>query len=125
MAGKIIVLAHPRHHHGRRDRQQQRRHLRNKAIPNRQQQIGADGTIEAALDADLAAIGAGVGDAKRLEASAARLKEDAARANDAVSAVDLETEAAELTRLQAAYRANAQVIGVARDLFDQILGLVR
>ena len=37
----------------------------------------------------------------------------------------LEDYTAELTRLQAAYRANAQVIGVARDLFDQILGLAR
>ena len=77
------------------------------------------------LDADLAGVGAIVGNTRRLEAAAASLKEDAARANDAVSAVDLEKEAAELTRLQAAYRANAQVIGVARDLFDQILGLTR
>ena len=88
-------------------------------------QPGPNGTIEAVLDGDLASIGANVIDTKRLEAAATSLKEDAARANDAVSAVDLEGEAAELTRLQAAYRANAQVIGVARDLFDQILGLAR
>ncbi|WP_310474301.1 FlgK family flagellar hook-associated protein [Sandarakinorhabdus sp.] len=88
-------------------------------------QPGPNGTIEAVLEGDLAGIGAGVSDARRLEAAAASLKEDTARANDAVSAVDLEREAAELTRLQAAYRANAQVIGVARDLFDQILGLTR
>ncbi|OYZ16934.1 MAG: hypothetical protein B7Y35_03245 [Sphingomonadales bacterium 28-64-96] len=88
-------------------------------------QPGPNGTIEAVLDGDLAGIGANVSDTRRLEAAAASLKEDAARANDAVSAVDLEREAAELTRLQAAYRANAQVIGVARDLFDQILGLAR
>jgi flagellar hook-associated protein 1 FlgK len=88
-------------------------------------QPGPNGTIEAVLDGDLASIGANVSDTQRLEAAAASLKEDAARANDAVSAVDLEREAAELTRLQAAYRANAQVIGVARDLFDQILGLAR
>ena len=88
-------------------------------------QPGPDGTLEAELDADIAGIGVKVSDTRRLEAAAAGLKEDAARANDAVSAVDLEQEAAELTRLQAAYRANAQVIGVARDLFDQILGLAR
>lgn len=88
-------------------------------------QPGPNGTIEAVLDGDLAGIGANVSDTRRLEAAAASLKEDAARASDAVSAVDLEREAAELTRLQAAYRANAQVIGVARDLFDQILGLAR
>ena len=88
-------------------------------------QPGPDGTIEAALEADVSRIGADVADTRRLEAAAVALNEDAQRANAAVSAVDLETEAAELTRLQAAYRANAQVIGIARDLFDQILGLAR
>jgi flagellar hook-associated protein 1 len=88
-------------------------------------QPGPNGTVEAVLDADLAGIGTNVSDTRRLEIAAGSLKEDTARANDAVSAVDLEKEAAELTRLQAAYRANAQVIGVARDLFDQILGLAR
>ena len=88
-------------------------------------QPGPNGTIEAVLDAELAGIGAQVANTGRLETAAAALKEDTARANDAVSAVDLEREAAELTRLQAAYRANAQLIGVARDLFDQILGLTR
>jgi len=88
-------------------------------------QPGPNGTLEAELAADSASIGARVADTRRLESAAAALKEDTARANDAVSGVDLEYEAAELTRLQAAYRANAQVIGVARDLFDQILGLTR
>lgn len=88
-------------------------------------QPGPNGTLEAELAADSASIGARIADTRRLEAAAATLKEDTARANDAVSGVDLEVEAAELTRLQAAYRANAQVIGVARDLFDQILGLSR
>ncbi len=88
-------------------------------------QPGPNGTLEAGLDADLSLIGAGVADTRRLESAAAALSEDAARAQDAVSGVDLEEEAAELTRLQAAYRANAQVIGVARDLFDAILGLSR
>ena len=88
-------------------------------------QPGPNGTPEAALDADLSTIGAGVADTRRLESAAAALRQDAVRANDAVSAVDLEVEAAELTRLQAAYRANAQVIGVARDLFNEILGLTR
>ena len=88
-------------------------------------QPGPNGTLEAELAADSAGIGARVADTRRLELAAATLKEDTARANDAVSGVDLELEAAELTRLQAAYRANAQVIGVARDLFDQILGLTR
>lgn len=93
------------------------------ALGRLRQQPGPNGTLEAQLDADLSLIGAGVSDTRRLESAATALAEDAARANDAVSGVDLEEEAAELTRLQAAYRANAQVIGVARDLFDAILGL--
>ncbi len=88
-------------------------------------QPGPNGTLEAELDADLSLIGAGVADTRRLETAAAALFEDAQRANDAVSGVDLEEEAAELTRLQAAYRANAQIIATARDLFDTILGLAR
>lgn len=88
-------------------------------------QPGPNGTLEGELAADSAGIGARVADTRRLAEASATLKEDTARANDAVSGVDLEFEAAELTRLQAAYRANAQVLGVARDLFDQILGLSR
>ncbi len=88
-------------------------------------QPGPNGTLEDQLDAELAGIGSRLADTRRLESAAAALKDDTARANDAVSGVDLEREAAELTRLQAAYRANAQVIGVARDLLDQILGLTR
>jgi flagellar hook-associated protein 1 FlgK len=95
------------------------------ALAARRAQPGPNGTLEAQLDAELAGIGSHVADTRRLETAAAALKEDTARANDAVSGVDLEREAAELTRLQAAYRANAQVVGVARDLLDQILGLTR
>ena len=38
-----------------------------------------------------------------------------------VSAVDLDTEAANLISQQQAYQANAQVISVARSLFDTLL----
>lgn len=95
------------------------------ALAARRSQPGPAGTIEAQLDTELAGIGSQVANTRRLKAAAAALKDDTARANDAVSGVDLEREAAELTRLQAAYRANAQVIGVARDLLDQILGITR
>jgi len=95
------------------------------ALAARRAQPGPNGTLEAQLDAELAAIGAQVADTRRLESATAALKEDTARANAAISGVDLELEAAELTRLQAAYRANAQIISVARDLLDQILGLTR
>jgi len=37
--------------------------------------------------------------------------------------VDLDTEAANLIRLQQAFEANSRIIQVASDLFDTILGL--
>ena len=46
------------------------------------------------------------------------------RANrDALSAVSLEEEAANLIQFEQAYNANAQVINVARQLFDTLLGI--
>ncbi|WP_407931998.1 flagellar basal body rod C-terminal domain-containing protein [Erythrobacter aurantius] len=41
----------------------------------------------------------------------------------AESGVDLDTEAANLVRLQQAFDANSRVIQVATELFDTILGL--
>ncbi len=87
--------------------------------------IGPGGTLEASLDASTAGLGARLAETDRLAATALAVKTDAARAADAVSGIDLDKEAAELTRLQVAYRANAQVIAAARDLFDTILGIAR
>ncbi len=89
---------------------------------------GPGGTIKARLDASIASIArvaSGLAETGRLSASALAVKDDTARAADAISGVDLDREAAELTRLQAAYRANAQVIAAARDLFDAIIGIIR
>lgn len=86
---------------------------------------GTSGTIEQALDAQAATIGTRLAETNRLEAAARAVRDDATRAADAVSGVDLDREAAELTRLQMAYRANAQVIQAARDMFDAILGAAR
>jgi flagellar hook-associated protein 1 FlgK len=49
--------------------------------------------------------------------------EAAQRAQAAIGAVDLDTEAARLLELQQAYQANAQSMAVARDLFDTLLKL--
>lgn len=52
----------------------------------------------------------------------ARAASDAAeRADAALGAVDLDTEAARLVQLQQAYQASAQAMSIARDLFDTIL----
>lgn len=86
---------------------------------------GAGGTVETSLDASLASIASRLAETDRLAAAALSVRNDSASARDAVSGVDLDREAAELTRLQVAYRANAQVIAAARDLFDTLLGIAR
>jgi len=53
------------------------------------------------------------------------LKSEAQLQRDAVSGVDLDEEALNLTRNEQAYQAAAQVITVADDLFQTILGVVR
>ena len=87
--------------------------------------VGPGGTMEASLDASFARIGSGLAETNRLKATALAVKADTALAADAVSGVDLDREAAELTRLQTAYRANAQVIAAARDLFDVLIGIAK
>ncbi len=84
-----------------------------------------EGTLEASFTARISSLGARLAETDRLQASARAVRDDAARAADAVSGVDLDREAAELTRLQMAYRANAQVIAAARDMFDTMLGVSR
>lgn len=93
------------------------------ALAEMRSRNGSGGTIETSLDASIAGIASRLAETDRLAAAALSVSEDAARARDAVSGVDLDREAAELTRLQVAYRANAQVIAAARDLFDTLLGL--
>jgi flagellar hook-associated protein 1 FlgK len=86
---------------------------------------GAGGSIETSLDADIAGIASGLAETNRLAATALAVMQDTATARDAVSGVDLDREAAELTRLQVAYRANAQLISAARDLFDTLLRIAQ
>jgi flagellar hook-associated protein 1 FlgK len=94
-----------------------------RALGDVRARTAAGGTLETSLDSTLAGIASRLAETDRLAAAALSVREDAARARDAVSGVDLDREAAELTRLQVAYRANAQVIAAARDLFDTLLGI--
>ncbi len=86
--------------------------------------LAADG-FETRLDATTAGIGSKLSESRRLAATALSVADDAARGLDAISGVDLDREAAELTRLQVAYRANAQVMAAARDLFETMFGILR
>ena len=86
---------------------------------------GTGGTLEGALDASIAGIASSLAETRRLGSAAQAVASDAARAADAVSGVDLDREAAELTQLQAAYKASSQIIAAARDLFDALLSAAR
>lgn len=84
-----------------------------------------DTGIESDLDATVAGLASRLSETLRIGEAATALASDAMRTQDAVSGVDLDAEAAELTRLQAAYKASAQVMATARALFDELLQVVR
>lgn len=69
----------------------------------------------------LSAVGAQVKASEDKIDTAQGIYDSAQRANDAVGGVNLDQEAADLMRHQQAYQANAQVISVARQLFDTLL----
>ncbi len=76
----------------------------------------------AALYADLlGGVGAKVSAANLRVSTATTQKESADRAEARLSAVDLDTEAARLLQQQQAYQASAQVLSVARQLFDTLI----
>ena len=66
-------------------------------------------------------VGGKVAGAESRKETANSLLESAMAAEARVSAVDLDTEAANLISQQQAFQANAQVISVARSLFDTLL----
>ena len=62
----------------------------------------------------------------RLESESAKaLLDQTTSLRDSISAVNLDEEAGKLVQFQAAYNASAQVVSVARDLFDTLLNAFR
>ncbi|KZZ59415.1 hypothetical protein A3762_04815 [Oleiphilus sp. HI0125] len=62
----------------------------------------------------------------RLESESAKaLLDQTSGLRDSIAAVNLDEEAGKLVQFQAAYNASAQVVSVARDLFDTLLGAFR
>ncbi|WP_156493689.1 flagellar basal body rod C-terminal domain-containing protein, partial [Oleiphilus sp. HI0125] len=57
--------------------------------------------------------------------SAKALLDQTSGLRDSIAAVNLDEEAGKLVQFQAAYNASAQVVSVARDLFDTLLGAFR
>lgn len=79
----------------------------------------------AALYSDImAGLGAKVAAADQRVVTATTQKESADRAEARLSAVDLDTEAARLLQQQQAYQASAQVLSVARQLFDTLINVL-
>jgi flagellar hook-associated protein 1 FlgK len=72
----------------------------------------------------LSDVGAQVSGGKDRIETAQSLKDSVDQAEMARSAVDLDTEAANLLQYQQSYQANAQVLSVARQLFDTLIGIV-
>lgn len=62
---------------------------------------------------------------KASEAAQEALMTQAKNARDALSAVNLDEEAANLVRFQQAYQASARVMTVAQTLFDELLSIAR
>ncbi len=85
--------------------------------------IGADDGPVAGSDALLLGISSRISGQQTTRSALAAIAESAEGALLREIGVDLDTEAANLVRLQQAFEANSRVIQVASDLFDTVLGL--
>lgn len=81
------------------------------------------GGVEAGWAAQVSAQAQATASARAQDAAATTRRDGAAEARAAVSAVDLDHEAAELLRFQQAYDASARVIQVARETIQSILNI--
>ncbi len=86
---------------------------------------GPAGTIASQVDAMVSSVTTSLAEARARQAVATSNRNGAAEALQESSGVDLNTEAAEMLRLQQAFQANARIIQTARDTFDAILAAGR
>lgn len=87
--------------------------------------VGGNMSLEESYSKLVAGVGARTA-SLRINSEASKSLLTQAQANrDAVSGVNLDEEAANLIRFEQAYNASAQVISIARSLFDSLLGAVR
>jgi flagellar hook-associated protein 1 FlgK len=82
------------------------------------------GGFAAIYDTMLSDLGGQVIAAESRQIADTSAQEGAQRAEAEASAVDLDREAADLLRHQQAYQANAQVVSVARQLFDTLMNAI-
>lgn len=90
-----------------------------------QDKTGPSGTISSQVDLMITSITTSLAEARARKDVAVSNRNGAAEALQASSGVDLNTEAAEMLRLQQAFQANARIIQTARETFDAILAAGR
>ncbi|MFN4292156.1 MAG: flagellar hook-associated protein FlgK [Permianibacter sp.] len=95
------------------------------ALQNLPTMDGGRSNYSQAYGALIADVGTRTAEADANYASSAALVEQSKARRDASSGVNLDEEAANLIRFQQAYEASAQVISVARSLFDTLFQSVR
>jgi len=79
------------------------------------------GSFSEIFAAAVSKIGSSTQAAKTSATAAKTVADNVAAAYDSATGVNLDTEAAELIKLQQAYSACAQIVSTARDLFDMLL----
>lgn len=88
---------------------------------NLRDRSGAGGTFGSALDSLRSTITTSLSETSSRKDLATARRDGAAEALQQSSGVDLNTEAADMLRLQQAFQANARVIQASREIFDAIL----
>jgi flagellar hook-associated protein 1 FlgK len=87
--------------------------------------VGGNMTAEEAYGALISIVGSNTAELLINREATNSLLSQAQANRDAVSSVNLDEEAANLIRFEQAYNASAQVINIARSLFDSLLAAVR
>jgi flagellar hook-associated protein 1 FlgK len=93
-----------------------------KMIELQQTKIGAEGvTFNQAYGTLVEKIGIDTSSAKINRNAAERVLQQSEELRNSISGVNLDEEAADLIRFEQLFSANAQVISVARDIFDRLI----
>ncbi|MFT3976261.1 MAG: flagellar hook-associated protein FlgK [Sphingomonas bacterium] len=85
--------------------------------------LRANGGFESTMTTMVSANAAALQNRNTVASAQSAIHDSAVSARDAVSGVDLDTEAVDLLRFQQAYSASSRVIQVARDTFQTILDI--
>lgn len=87
--------------------------------------VGGNQSFNAAFSSLVARVGSNTNTARSSARALESLRDNAVDRQQAIQGVSLDEEAIDLTRYQQAYQAAAQIISVADDMFQTILGAVR